>query len=211
MLAEIEAPEVDQQFRQAQADLATAQANYILAHNTDLRWQALVKKARYLSKTPKRRQAMPTQRRRSSTRRRPTPSACARCNRSSVWLRRSTASSRGATPTSASLINAGQATGAELFRVADPSKLRIYVFVPQAYAASASPSTLAELRFAEHPGKVYRAQIVRTAHAIDPASRTLQVELEVDNASGELLPGAYVEVHLKMPSAPDSLRIPSLR
>jgi multidrug efflux pump subunit AcrA (membrane-fusion protein) len=66
----------------------------------------------------------------------------------------------------------------------------------------------AQLKFAEHPGKAYPTQVVRTAQALDPASRTLQVELQVDNSKGELFPGSYAEVHFKLASNGDSLRLP---
>jgi membrane fusion protein, multidrug efflux system len=105
------------------------------------------------------------------------------------------------------LINAGQ--GIALFRVADTSKLRIYVLVPQLYAANTTPGLDAELTFPERAGKTYPARVVRTANALDPTSRTLQVELLVDNASGELFPGAYTQVHFKLPRGAESLRVPA--
>jgi RND family efflux transporter MFP subunit len=105
------------------------------------------------------------------------------------------------------LINAGQGTA--LFRVADTSKLRIYVLVPQLYAANTTPGLDAELTFPERAGKTYPARVVRTANALDPISRTLQVELLVDNSSGELFPGAYTQVHFKLPRGAESLRVPA--
>jgi len=105
------------------------------------------------------------------------------------------------------LINAGQGTA--LFSVADVRKLRVYVQVPQLYASTTTPGLDAELTFAERPGKTYPAQVVRTAQALDPASRTLQVELMVDNAGGELFPGAYADVHFKLPPGVASLRLPA--
>jgi RND family efflux transporter MFP subunit len=105
------------------------------------------------------------------------------------------------------LINAGQ--GSALFRVADTSKLRVYVLVPQLFAANTTPGLDAEVIFPERPGKTYPAQVVRTAEALDPNSRTLQVELLVDNASGVLFPGAYAQVHFKLPRGTESLRVPA--
>src|SRR5262249_8241316 len=104
------------------------------------------------------------------------------------------------------LINAGSS---ELFRVADTSKLRVYVQVPQAYAATATTGMKAELRFAEHPGQSYVAQIVRTANALDPVSRTLQAELQVDNGAGALFPGSYAEVHFNLSANAGSMRLPA--
>ena len=107
------------------------------------------------------------------------------------------------------LINAGQSAGSELFRVADTSKLRIYVQVPETYAAATKPGLEAELRFAEQPGKNYRAETVRTSNALDPTLRTLQVELQLDNAHHEVFPGAYAEVHFKLAGNAQSLRLPA--
>jgi RND family efflux transporter MFP subunit len=107
------------------------------------------------------------------------------------------------------LINAGQSAGSELFRIADTHKLRIYVQVPEAYAAAAGPGLEAELHFAGHPHQVFAARTVRTANALDPTVRTLQVELELDNPKREVLPGAYAEVHFKLPASAESLRLPA--
>jgi RND family efflux transporter MFP subunit len=107
------------------------------------------------------------------------------------------------------LINAGQSSGSELFRVADTHKLRIYVQVPETYAAAAQPGLEADLRFAEQANKKYVAQTVRTSNALDPTLRTLQVELQLDNTSHEVFPGAYAEVHFKLAGNAESLRLPA--
>jgi RND family efflux transporter MFP subunit len=106
------------------------------------------------------------------------------------------------------LINAGQSPGSALFRVADTHRLRIYVSLPQPYAAAVAPGDSADLVFAEHPGKSFPANVAFTAQALDPATRTLQVELQVDNQRGELFPGAYAEVHFKLATAAATLRLP---
>jgi RND family efflux transporter MFP subunit len=105
------------------------------------------------------------------------------------------------------LINAGSGTGLELFRVADTSKLRIYVQVPQSYAASIKPGLDVDLRFPEYPGRTFPASLVRSANAIEPHARTLLVELEADNAKGELLPGGYTDVQFKLPIADRGVRV----
>jgi RND family efflux transporter MFP subunit len=107
------------------------------------------------------------------------------------------------------LIAAGQNSGAALFRVADLSKLRIYVLVPEPYASATVPGMEAELHFTEHPGKSFPAIVVRTANALDPALRTLQVELQTENANGVLFPGSYAEVHFKVPGNSQTLRLPA--
>jgi RND family efflux transporter MFP subunit len=107
------------------------------------------------------------------------------------------------------LINAGQSAGSELFRIADTHKLRIYVRVPETFAAVTRPGLQAELRFAEQPNRTFAAKTVRTSNALDPILRTLQVELELDNAKGEIFPGAYAEVHFKLPISAETLRLPA--
>ncbi len=107
------------------------------------------------------------------------------------------------------LINAGQSTGAQLFRVSDVTRLRVYVQVPEQYAPQTRPGVEAQLRFTEHPGVEYPAKVARTAQALDPTLRTLQVELQVDNSKGQLFPGAYAEVHFKLPGNANTLRVPA--
>jgi len=107
------------------------------------------------------------------------------------------------------LINAGQNAGSELFRIAETSRLRIYVQVPERYAAVTQDGVDAELRFSERPGKGYEVRAIHTSNSLDPTLRTLQVELPLDNGGGEILPGAYAEVHFKIPSGAASLRLPA--
>jgi RND family efflux transporter MFP subunit len=78
-------------------------------------------------------------------------------------------------------------------------RLRLYVRVPQTYAATMQPGVTAELQFPDRPGKVYTAKLDSTSSAIDQASRTLLAQLSVENKNSELLPGAYSEVHFKLP------------
>ena len=107
------------------------------------------------------------------------------------------------------LINAGQSAGTQLFRVADTTRLRIYVQVPEQYAPLIKPDLEAQLQFNEYLGVGYAAKVVRTAQALDPSLRTLQVELQVDNSKGELFPGAYAEVHFKLPGSARTVRVPA--
>ena len=209
LLAEIDTPEVDQQLSQAQADLATAKANYELSQSTNTRWQGLLA-TDSVSKQDADEKAGDAAAKKATM-----DSAGANLARlhDLESFKRVLAPFDGVVVARntdvGALINAGQATGSQLFRVSDTSKLRIYVQVPQPYASSMVPDLQADLKFAEHPGKSYQAKVVRTANAIDPAARTLQVELQYDNAKGELLPGAYAEVHFKLPVNMESLRIPA--
>src|SRR4029077_19552416 len=107
------------------------------------------------------------------------------------------------------LINAGQTAGSALFRVADTHRLRIYVSVPQAYAAAVQAGQKATLELTDRPTARYEAIVVSTAHALDATTRTLQVELQIDNAQGELLPGSYAQVHFTLAAdSASTLRIP---
>jgi RND family efflux transporter MFP subunit len=108
------------------------------------------------------------------------------------------------------LINSGSSGGArtELFHVAQPDKLRVYVSVPQVYSQAAKPGLTADLVLSEFPGRVFPGTLVRTAQAIDQSTRTLLVEIRVDNPTGTLLSGAYAEVHLKLPSATSAFILP---
>ena len=92
--------------------------------------------------------------------------------------------------------------------MADVHKLRIYAQVPEAYASAMQPGLKAELHFAEQPSKAYQAETMRTSNALDPSARTLQVELQLEN-KGELFPGAYTDVHFKLPSSMETLRLPA--
>jgi RND family efflux transporter MFP subunit len=107
------------------------------------------------------------------------------------------------------LINAGNGGAAqELFHMAATSKLRVYVSVPQADSRAAEPGIKSYLTLSEFPGRHFPGELVRTSGAIDPATRTLLSEVDVDNASGELRPGAYAEVHLMIPEDSRSLILP---
>jgi RND family efflux transporter MFP subunit len=87
--------------------------------------------------------------------------------------------------------------------------LRLYVAVPEVYSRAARSSAPATLTLDEFPGQTFYGTLVRNANAIDLASRTLLVEVDVDNPTGQLLPGAYVFVHLKLPDLTRSVTIPS--
>ena len=208
LLAEIDTPEVDQQLSQAQADLATAQANYELARTTDERWRGLLA-SQAVSKQDVDQRASDAVAKKAAVQ-----SAAANVAR----LRDLESFKRVSAPFAGvvtqrntdigALINAGQSPGTALFRVADTHRLRIYVSVPQPYAAAVQPGLSAALVFAEHPGKRYPAKVAFTAQALDPNSRTLQVELQVENPRGELFPGAYAEVHFDLAVEAPTMRVP---
>jgi RND family efflux transporter MFP subunit len=208
-LAEIDTPEVDQQLSQAEADLATAQANYQLAKISDKRWQALLA-SDSVSKQDADQRAGDAAAKKAAVQ-----SAAANVAR----LRELESFKRVVAPFDGvvtqrntdigALINAGQGPGTALFRVADTRRLRIYVSVPQPYAAAIQPGQSADLILAERPGRRYRAEVAFTAQALDPSSRTLQVELQIDNPRRELFPGAYAEVHFNLVAEVPTLRLPA--
>ncbi len=108
------------------------------------------------------------------------------------------------------LIDAGANTQPrELFHIAAIRTLRLYVSVPEVYSRAARSGAPATLTLDEFPGQTFHGTLVRNANAIDIASRTLLVEVDVDNPTGQLLPGAYVFVHLKLPDQTRSVTIPS--
>jgi RND family efflux transporter MFP subunit len=209
LLGEIETPEVDQQLAQAQADLATARANEALANSTNARWKGLLA-TESVSKQDADEKAGDAAAKKATA-----DSAAANLAR----LRELESFKRVVAPFAGvitarntdvgALINAGQSAGTELFRIADTHKLRVYVQVPEIYAGATGPGLDADLRFAEQPRKLYPAKTVRTSNAIDPTLKTLQVELELDNANREIFPGAYAEVHFKLPASAESLRLPA--
>jgi RND family efflux transporter MFP subunit len=107
------------------------------------------------------------------------------------------------------LVNGGGgAPSQELFHMAATNKLRVFVNVPEAFSRAATPGITADLTLSEFPGRHFTGKLVRTAGAIDPATRTLLSEIEVDNPAGDLKTGSYAEVHLKLPSATQSLMLP---
>jgi RND family efflux transporter MFP subunit len=209
LLAEIESPEIDQQLTQAQADLATARANENLSSSTNERWKGLLA-TESVSKQDADEKAGDFSAKKAAA-----DSAAANVAR----LRDLESFKRVIAPFDGvitvrntdigALINAGQSAGSELFRIAETRKLRIFVRVPETYAASTKPGLEAELHFSEYPSKVFAAKTVRTSSSLDAILRTLQVELELDNANGALFPGAYAEVHFKLAANAESLRLPA--
>jgi RND family efflux transporter MFP subunit len=101
-----------------------------------------------------------------------------------------------------------QGAAKELFHMSSTDVLRTYINVPQVYSRDALPGTKAQLTFAEYPGRSFEGTLVRTAKSIDVNSRTLLVEVDVDNRKGQLTPGAYTEVHLKVGRPVSSVIIP---
>lgn len=199
LLGDIEAPEVDQQLHQAEANLSVAEANQKIADLTAERWRRL-----RATDSVSRQEA---DQKVSAAQASDAQVQAARANVSR--LRELSGFERVVAPFDGvitarntdigQLINAGSGSGAALFRIADVSRLRLYVQVPQEDAADMKQGLEAKLYMPDRPGVTYDASLAATARAIDPATRTLMAELLVDNSKGELLPGAYAEVHFQLP------------
>jgi RND family efflux transporter MFP subunit len=206
LLAVIESPEVDQQLAQAKADLATAQANAENAKTQAARYQDLLKSNAVSQQDT---DNFTTQAASTTTQ---VHSALANVQR----LEQLTGFEKIYAPFDGiitarnvdigTLINSGNAR--ELFHLSQEDVLRVYVNVPQVYAPACVPGVTATLTLAEYPGKIFEGKIVRTAKAIDPASRTLLVEVDVKNPTGELYPGAYAQVHFKLANTRPTLIVP---
>jgi RND family efflux transporter MFP subunit len=209
LLAEIETPEVDQQLAQARADLATAQANLKLAELTMARYQNLLK----LDAIAK--QDVDNEVGAYEASKATVASQTANVKRleQMVSFEKVTAPFDGVITARntdiGALINAGNGGSAqELFHMAATDKLRVFVSVPQVNSQSVMPGVTAELTLTEFPGRRFAGKIARNTNAIDPATRTLQTEVDIDNSSGALLPGAFAEVHLKLPTQRPALIVP---
>ena len=209
LLADIEAPDVDQQLSQARADLLTAQANAALAVTTAKRWQGLVKS-----------DSVSLQEVDMKNGDRAAKEAIVKATEANVQrlevmegFKRIAAPFDGVvtsrTTDVGDLINAGSGKGLELFVVSDTRKLRLYVNVPQNDVALIVSGATAQVTVPERPGQTYTATVETTAEAVDPTSGATLVQLAVDNATGELLPGAFANVHFDLPQATGSLTIPA--
>ena len=199
VLGEIESPEVDQQLRQAEADVATAEANEKIASVTAERWRNL----RATDSVSKQEADEKISLAASTQAQVQAAKANVQRLKELSGFEKVVAPFDGVVTARntdvGQLINAGSGSGPELFRIADTKRLRLYVRVPQTYAAEMRPGVTAQLSFPDRPGKQYVAKLERTSNALDAASRTLLAEMIVDNRNNELLPGAYVEVHFNLP------------
>ena len=214
LLAEIDTPEIDQQLEQARADLKNAQANEQLAQITATRWQNLLK-TNSVSKQETDQAVQDLSARQASV-----DSMTANVHRleqlqsfEKVYAPFAGVITARNTDIGA-LINAGAGgVPQELFHMAAVNRLRVYVAVPEVDSEAAQTGAKATLTLDEFPGEAFQGTIVRDSDSIDYASRTLNVEVDVDNPHDRIKTGAYVFVHLKLPqtthAAAPSLTIPA--
>ena len=210
LLAVIETPEIDHQLQQARANLATAQANLNLSRITADRFQGLLKS--------------------NSVSQQDTDNAVGTYDANQAIMQSNSANVKQLEALQSfqkiyapfdgiitvrntdvgALINSGSGGGptTQLFQIAQPQKLRVYANVPEAYSKAVRQGMTAQLTLAEFPGRQFEGKLVRTAEAIDPATRTLLVEISVNNPTGTLFSGSYAEVHIKLPGGASTFTIP---
>jgi multidrug efflux pump subunit AcrA (membrane-fusion protein) len=224
LLAIIDTPELDQQLQQARADLETAKSNLALSKTTAERWQGLVKTRSVSQQSTdqavdnlgatqasvdsyaanvRRLEALVSFEKVYA----PFDGVITVRNTDTGWLINAGAGSPTAAPFQLAQ-SAGSPT-AELFRLAQTNTLRIFVAVPEVYSRAARVGSTATLTLDEFPSETFHGKVTRTSQSIDMASRTLNTEIDVDNPTGQLLPGAYVHAHLKLPGQTRSVIIPS--
>jgi RND family efflux transporter MFP subunit len=207
LLADIATPELDQQLSQARADLVTSQANANNAHIQAERYSGLVQS--------------------NAVSRQDTDTFVNQAAATAAAVRSAQANVQRLTElqsfekiyapfdgvVTARTVDTGQlidqGAGKELFHMQAIQTLRVYTNLPQSDSQTVKRGMKIGLTFVERAGKVYQGTLVRTADAIDPVSRTLLVEIDVDNRGGELLPGSLAQVHFKTPPAGPVFFVPS--
>jgi RND family efflux transporter MFP subunit len=208
-LADIDTPDLDQQLAMAKADLVTAQANEHLSRTTATRWSGLLAQ-----------DAVSQQDADNKNGDLAAKAALAAASRANVArlealesFKHITAPFDGVVTTRATdigdLISAGSPASAPLFTVADESRLRIYVRVPQSYSADITPGMTASFMVPEYPGRSFVATLAASADAITPQSGTLLIQLQAENTDRALKPGDYAQVRFKLPAKSGTILVPS--
>ncbi len=208
LLAEIDAPDLDQQLRQARAELATSRSEMTLSSTTAKRWEQLREsQAVALQEVEERRGDLATKRSQVNE-------AQANVDRLQALQRytRIVAPFDGVVTARntdvGALINVGMTAGSELFVVSDVSRLRVYVSVPQRQLAWVKAGSRARLSVPERPGKTFDATVQSLAQAVDAGSGAMRVQLSVENEGGDLLPGSFATVQFEGTLAPATLSLP---
>jgi RND family efflux transporter MFP subunit len=210
LLAVIETPEVDQQLQQARSNLLTAQANLELASITKTRYQGLLKS-----------NAVSQQDVDNAVGTYNANKAIVEADKAAVEQYSALVSFEqiyapfdgviiAHNTDIGDLINSGSSSGVktDLFHIAQPGKLRVYVNVPEEYSRGIKVGMTADLSLAEFPDRKFQGKLVRTADDINVTTRTLLIEIDVDNPTGTLLTGSYAEVHLAIPTQASTFLLP---
>ena len=210
LLAVIDTPEVDQQLEQSLSNLNTAKANLTLAAITKNRYQGLLGKNAVAQQDVD--NAVGTYN---------ANKAIVQANQANVKQLQALKSFQkiyapfdgvitARNTDIGDLINSGSSTGVktDLFQIVQAGTLRVYVNVPEEYSQGIKSGMTADLNLAEFPGRKFQGKLVRTADDINVTTRTLLIEIDVDNPTGTLLTGSYAEVHLKVPTKASTLLLP---
>jgi len=210
LLAVIETPEVDQQLQQARSNLLTAQANLELASITKTRYQGLLKSNAVAQQDVD--NAVGTYNANKAIVE--ADKAAVEQYSALVSFEKIYAPFDGVITARntdiGDLINSGSNSNlkTDLFHIAQPGKLRVYVNVPEEYSQGIKSGMTGDLILAEFPGRKFQGKLVRTAEAINVTTRTLLIEIDVDNPAGTLLTGSYAEVHLAVPTQASTFLLP---
>ncbi|HXT11505.1 MAG TPA: efflux RND transporter periplasmic adaptor subunit [Candidatus Angelobacter sp.] len=207
LLAEIDTPELDQQLAQAKAEVSQADANLALAKSTSERWVELLKTASVSEQETAEKQA-DYQLKKANL-----EAANANLHRLQDLKSFSRVTAPFAGTITARDTDVGQlitaGNGHALFRLAQTDPLRVYVHVPQTLSREVEVGQKARLIINELPGRTFEAKVVRTAGAMDPSSRTLLAELQVENPKNEILAGSYAQVRFDDTLGNPSLTLPA--
>ena len=209
LLAVLDAPEVDQQLAAAQADLQTARANQQLAATTAARWKTMLTRDA-VSKQETDEKVGDLAAKEAVTR-----AAVANVSRLrfTQGFTRLVAPFNGIVTTRATeigqLVTAGSASAAPLFTVADVSRMRAFVRVPQSYSAQVRPGMHVTLSLPEFPGRTFDATMIRSSGAVDPNSGTVLVELQASNGDRALKPGAYAQASFPLSGSGGTMTLPA--
>ncbi len=207
LLAEIDTPELNQELARSRAELAQVEAARDLAQTTATRWAELLKTSSVAEQEAAEKKAdlalkvATVEAARANVRRLEELNGFAQVTApfAGIITRR--------------LVNVGDlvtaGTGVELFRVAQTARLRVFVRVPQALVPGIATNSIAQLSLQEMPGKTFEARVVRTAGVIEPDSRTMLTELEVDNSKQLLLSGSYAQVRFSAPPLAAGVSLPA--
>jgi RND family efflux transporter MFP subunit len=208
LMAEIDTPEVDQQLAQSRADLKSVQANLELAHSTAVRWQNLLEK-----------HAVSKQETDQAVSDFASKQAAVDASMANVRRLEQLQSYEKvyapfdgvitARQTDVGALIDGDSSPRELFHLAAIDKLRVYVPVPEVSAAAVHTGERVTLTSDQFPNEIFHGTLVRDSSAIDSQSRTLNVEVDVDNSTGRLLPGSYAFVHIRVNGAASGVEIPA--
>jgi RND family efflux transporter MFP subunit len=211
VLATIDTPDLDQQLAQAQASLATAEANERLAAVTAQRWQKLLT-SQWVSQQAnddKVGAAAATKATADAAQAAVAQLQAMESFKNIVAPFDGIVTQRNTDIGALINVGSGSSAGLPLFEVSDLHKIRIYVQVPQVSSAALTSGLKATFEMPQYPGQQFEATVVTTSHAVDVNSRSMQVELQADNADGKFAKGIYCQVHFQLPADPNIVRVPA--